>query len=493
MNNQQIRLKKGENNGLYDFSNISKVSKTIIKDRSFMVEFNKQANQLIKDNQAKLINKINDFIKSQVQTQVRSDTAQKQTLFTKQYKESTQVNSNVDNQIQFTRKEVFILLLMMYSNQIENDNQIMKQTGFYQINMEQIKQSNSQQSYEKLKCIHSYFLNFFQKFIQKDESSIIQMQIQDIENQIRKQEQIMLLLQTQRDNLKQKLNNSMPKQYNEEDELITFIRRTEYRIYDEVFKNYKDPICQFDIKKGRCEDIKNSILVNFADKNVGGLSLDTRNIAQEEVLMLTHPEALIAMLFMQQMKDNEAILIRNVIKYNDYDGYESTFKQKEEAYFKINEPSLKQNQAVIKNHILFMDALYYQNWQTQFDQSFIQRELLKGYVAFSLALEHLEIENISTGKWGCGIFHGDLTLKFLIQLLAFSQAYQDMINKNQLGQNQFQRSIIFNSFHDEQFEYLVSEQKAQFSKQNSSIKYIHQLIEDLSKRVNSKKNNYAKN
>ncbi|CAK87016.1 unnamed protein product (macronuclear) [Paramecium tetraurelia] len=253
----------------------------------------------------------------------------------------------------FTRKEVFILILMMYSNQIENDNQIMKQSGFYQINMEQIKQSDSQQSYEKLKCIHS-------QFIQNDESSIIQMQIQDIENQIRAQQQIMFSLQ-----------------------------------------------CQFKTKLGCHKKSYISQLLNFIFQ--------------------------------------------------------------------------------------FMDALYYQNWLTQFDQSFIQKKLLKGYDAFSLALEHLEIENISTGKWGCGIFHGDLTLKFLIQLLAFSQAYQDMINKNQLGQNQIQRSIIFNSFNDEQFEYLVQEQKAQFSKQNSSIKYIHQLIEDLSKRVNSKKNNYAKN
>lgn len=42
--------------------------------------------------------------------------------------------------------------------------------------------------------------------------------------------------------------------------------------------------------------------------------------------MLTHPEAIIGMLFMEPMEDNEAILIKNVIRYNDYDGYGLTFR-----------------------------------------------------------------------------------------------------------------------------------------------------------------------
>lgn len=42
--------------------------------------------------------------------------------------------------------------------------------------------------------------------------------------------------------------------------------------------------------------------------------------------MLTHPEALVSMLFMGPMEDNEAIFIQNLIRFNDYVGYGNTFR-----------------------------------------------------------------------------------------------------------------------------------------------------------------------
>lgn len=44
--------------------------------------------------------------------------------------------------------------------------------------------------------------------------------------------------------------------------------------------------------------------------------------------MLLYPEAMVCMLFVEPMKPNEAVLIQNLIKYNHYAGYETTFKQK---------------------------------------------------------------------------------------------------------------------------------------------------------------------
>lgn len=42
--------------------------------------------------------------------------------------------------------------------------------------------------------------------------------------------------------------------------------------------------------------------------------------------MLIYPEALICMLFIPPLKYNEAVLIENLIKFNDYEGYEGSFK-----------------------------------------------------------------------------------------------------------------------------------------------------------------------
>lgn len=44
--------------------------------------------------------------------------------------------------------------------------------------------------------------------------------------------------------------------------------------------------------------------------------------------MLLYTEAIICVLFVEPMKPNEAVLIENLIKYNNYMGYESTFQHK---------------------------------------------------------------------------------------------------------------------------------------------------------------------
>ncbi|CAD8167990.1 unnamed protein product [Paramecium octaurelia] len=140
---------------------------------SSMVKFNKQQNQLIKDNQAKLINDINDFIQSQAQTTVKTSNAQKNL--------SSLSNAKV---VQTTNNRMYFGKFDCRKRKVINQKR-----SFYPINI---------QNKEDLK-------------------------------------------------------------------------------------------------------INNSVLENFADKNADGQSLDTRNIAQEEILMLTHPEALKAMSFMQQM------------------------------------------------------------------------------------------------------------------------------------------------------------------------------------------------
>jgi poly(ADP-ribose) glycohydrolase len=54
----------------------------------------------------------------------------------------------------------------------------------------------------------------------------------------------------------------------------------------------------------------------------------------------------------------------------------------------------------------------------------IIRELMKAYTGFSSCDE---AEQIVTGNWGCGIFGGDIKVKFIIQWLAASMAGKNII------------------------------------------------------------------
>ncbi|CAD8182582.1 unnamed protein product [Paramecium pentaurelia] len=122
-----------------------------------------------------------------------------------------------------------------------------------------------------------------------------------------------------------------------------------------------------------------------------------------------------------------------------------------------------------------------------FDQVYINRELTKSYVAFSLALDYTNNENISTSKWGCGIFIGDFQLKFLIQLHAFSMALQKYEqNKMQDSKNKRERILIFSSFHNNQFDDLIySYENALMKKVQKFCKTIIQEIENLKQQNNN--------
>ena len=65
----------------------------------------------------------------------------------------------------------------------------------------------------------------------------------------------------------------------------------------------------------------------------------------------------------------------------------------------------------------------------------INREIKKACVAFQ-KVQTMSVKDemtLSTGKWGCGAFNGNVQLKFLIQWLAAS--YNG-------------KAMIFNTFHD---------------------------------------------
>jgi poly(ADP-ribose) glycohydrolase len=156
--------------------------------------------------------------------------------------------------------------------------------------------------------------------------------------------------------------------------------------------------------------------VDFANKRIGGGTL-TGGRVQEEILFAKEPEAIVSMLFMEVMSDNDAIGIFNTIEYSQSTGYANSFKFKQS--------NITDDLSTVKRHrIIAIDAsinrfynYFYKNTND------IIRDIHKAYVGFNLINleENKNIEKIiATGNWGCGAFGGNHELKFIQQWLAAS-------------------------------------------------------------------------
>jgi len=107
------------------------------------------------------------------------------------------------------------------------------------------------------------------------------------------------------------------------------------------------------------------------------------------------------------MKDNEAIVIDNVLQYCAYEGYGDTFKC----------TGIMPNTWPIGPHtILAVDALDFSaksclEPNQQYQKKYVDRELLKVYAAFV----GTDKGTIATGNWGGGCFRVNLifALKWL--------------------------------------------------------------------------------
>ncbi|CDW91549.1 poly adp-ribose [Stylonychia lemnae] len=168
----------------------------------------------------------------------------------------------------------------------------------------------------------------------------------------------------------------------------------------------------------KIEDQDESLIVDFANAYIGGGTLG-KGAAQEEILFLIFPQAIISMLICEKMDINEAILIQNVRRYANYSGYSSTLQYHDMNSFHKN---------VIRKDIIAMDAIQYydgRNYSQYRSENFIQ-ELNKCYIAFR-CIEQCRLSKISSGRWGCGAFKGDPQLKFLLQWIAASLVKKHLI------------------------------------------------------------------
>ena len=109
---------------------------------------------------------------------------------------------------------------------------------------------------------------------------------------------------------------------------------------------------------------------------------------------------------MEEINDDEVVTVHNVRRFSHYTGYQSTFKWSGPFDESKNNGKLIQD-------IIIMDAVF----ELAFEEDSVIRDINKAYLAFKSFPSNTKI---STGKWGCGAFGGDVTHKFLQQVCANS-------------------------------------------------------------------------
>lgn len=162
--------------------------------------------------------------------------------------------------------------------------------------------------------------------------------------------------------------------------------------------------------------------VDFANKFIGGGVLKGGAV-QEEILFGLDPEAIVALLFMEEMDDNDGIGIFNTIQYSKNKGYGKTFE-----FFGSNIDGSSNMYNVKRHRIIAIDAArddkrlnQLTNFEQHIYQSIICRDIYKALAGFNLINQDYGFEkSIATGNWGCGVFNGIHELKFVEQWIAAS-------------------------------------------------------------------------
>lgn len=146
------------------------------------------------------------------------------------------------------------------------------------------------------------------------------------------------------------------------------------------------------------EDKDCGTIVNFANSHFG-YGRFIQSCTQEEILQMCAPEFNVGMLYFSRIPDDGVITCTGRY-FSSYTGYGRSFQ--------CVGPLKSYRQVVVA-----MDAVMHGHftWESNL------RDIRKATVGFQNSAE-----TISTGKWGCGAFGGDVEHKFLQQLIAASIA-----------------------------------------------------------------------
>jgi len=177
------------------------------------------------------------------------------------------------------------------------------------------------------------------------------------------------------------------------------------------------------------ETNEGGVQVCFSDRKVGDQTLSL-GATQQQIIFLTHPELIISILFCENLQDKEVLLTQGVEKFCTHSGFSNSFAFAKD--YKDTCPLAQTENATLDREIIMMDALDFKKNKDifQFSEDAIFRELNKAYVGFlgdDVKAEDTPKKPIWTGKWGCGVYGGNVQLKFLLQWIAASRAKRDMV------------------------------------------------------------------
>eukprot|EP01065_Artemidia_motanka_P023370 TRINITY_DN2792_c0_g2_i1.p1 TRINITY_DN2792_c0_g2~~TRINITY_DN2792_c0_g2_i1.p1 ORF type:complete len:420 (+),score=136.90 TRINITY_DN2792_c0_g2_i1:803-2062(+) len=165
-----------------------------------------------------------------------------------------------------------------------------------------------------------------------------------------------------------------------------------------------------------------STFVNFGNAVYlyGIITASASGVTVEEFLQAEHPELMVGMLYFGQLAPEEAVIVEGVRKFATHTGYMASFKCAGSCEDKRDFTVLTMD-AKNYNHDLERprdDPEYKQevSYADQFAEPGVRRDVRKAFAAFAGQ------KAVSTGKWGCGVFKGNVYLKLLQQTLAASMA-----------------------------------------------------------------------
>ena len=226
--------------------------------------------------------------------------------------------------------------------------------------------------------------------------------------------------------------------------------------------------------KGKIEDVATDkyITSDFANRILGGGVLN-HGLVQEEIRCLICPEMIVGRLFCEKLQDHEVIVIKGVERFCDYDGYGyDSFK-----FVSDHQDDTPFKDGMRMTEIVAFDALKFsnKNANTQFSSKNVLRELNKAYVAFFNENPKIDERSVCTGRWGSGVFNGDVHLKYVIQLMAASVAG---------------RPMLYLTWEDEQLKHDTEQLNSLLLAMGFTVREVMQAVENYSKKRNNGKTIY---
>ena len=194
------------------------------------------------------------------------------------------------------------------------------------------------------------------------------------------------------------------------------------------WRNANFPLCELEIEDQKAiEESSDSIQVDFANKVLGG-GVIGRGCVQEEIRFLITPGLFLARMISESLTANETVRITGCRQYSTYTGYGDTFKWGGDYSLPVK---------VVDGYpavtIAAMDATNFKGYRMdpvkQYTGTYQCREVTKCYVSL-LGAPGLEVwspDSVATGRWGCGVFGGDIQFKTLLQICAASAASKRII------------------------------------------------------------------